>query len=124
MKIMLPTVLLLAVLRFNVSAQATKASCANKVVVKEATEQRWSGGVIGHAGVKYGFTAETLPNVSLDSIWIGDKAFGVRVQSDPRDYLHPSNATLTKNKNRWTYEVYVGIDRSWNGREPRQEPKK
>lgn len=124
MKSMLPVFFLLALLRFDVSAQATTASCTNKVVVKQATQQRWSGGVVGRAGVNYSFTVETLPSATLDTVWIGDRPFGVRVQSDPRDYIHPANAVLTKTKKRWTYDVKVGIDRSRNGAEPREEPQK
>jgi len=125
MKVIATALALLVIGRCGASAQAVKTTKAlpDTVQVKQATEQRWSGGVVGRAGVRYGFTVETLPNVVVDTVWIGSVPFAVKLQANPYDYLHPSNATLTKKGQRWVYSLHGDIDHSWpmNGRAPREK---
>ncbi len=86
-----------------------------------STHQRWSGGVAGRHGDRYGFTVEfshykkePIP----DTLWIGKDPFAVKVGQN--NSFKNGNAKLIRSKNKISFEINENITRNdyYNPNEP------
>jgi hypothetical protein len=97
---------------------------AQSVKLINSTHQRWSGGVAGRSGDRYGFTIEFSKYKKEpvpDTLWIGKKPFAIKVGEN--NSFRNGNTKLTRSKNKLTLEINENITKNeyYNPNEPPQQ---
>lgn len=85
-----------------ISAITPATALAQKLTVVKATEQHWSGGVVGSGGVNYYFMLKSNGSkITLDSIYVDDLGFSLIPIRKP-------GGNLTIDSSNHTYDIRVG----------------
>ena len=109
---------------FLLAMSVVCSATAQSVKLINSTHQRWSGGVAGRSGDRYGFTIEFSKYKQEpvpDTLWIGKKPFAIKIGEN--NSFRNGNTKLTRSKNKLTFEINENITKNeyYNPNEPPQE---
>ena len=109
---------------FLLAMSVVCSATAQSVKLINSTHQRWSGGVAGRSGDRYGFTIEFSKYKQEpvpDTLWIGKKSFAIKIGEN--NSFRNGNTKLTRSKNKITLEINENITKNeyYNPNEPPQE---